>query len=351
MKPPEVSLPSRALFAFNTNLDSVKHISGRFIEEIAYDIPDEMWELRLIMRRGAQKEIRISDTTACWLEQVVGSDYFLMGGQAGNAANAASSLGVTSLVHTNYKSRALLSRFDSSSRVLIAQGDSFRPASCFAEKKPQATHYILEFEKGDVFYKKPIPHSNRFIASFDPQELQVDPDFSRAIRSEIKSISKAFIGGFHLLREPESLAQFIREIESWKKQNPELKIHFESGEYINKDVMREAVSELFPLIDSIGMNKSEFKSFGLSLSSLSRKVPEIIVHEPRSIILKPDNKARRLAVRFGQLAASFRAKTGKLPSFKEIDDYAKTKGSLFTAKPKSTVGLGDTFASAYFMAR
>lgn len=335
-------IPKKAIFAFNTNIDAVKHISK---EEIAgVKPPKELVPLFSAIRRGEQKEVKADKKTVAWLTKKFGVDYFLVGGQAGNAANAASLLGVRCFLHSSYKSRSLLSLFRKPENILIAKGDSFVKASDVCGNGEYGVHFIIECE------------GNRYIASFDPKKPPVDADFRKAIGKEIRTVDKVFVGGFHLFEKNSQVIEAANEIKRWKRANPSLHIHLEMGEFQSKEALNATKKYVFPLIHSIGLNDVELrqlfnKNEGKSLVLLSKIVPEILFHTEKKSVVIPVTKNAAESLLFASIVASYRAAKGELPTFDELIKFAEKRKSFYIKKPVATVGLGDTFACAYFLTR
>jgi ADP-dependent phosphofructokinase/glucokinase len=335
-------IPKKAIFAFNTNVDAVRHLSKREIAGLRP--PKKLIPIFSAIRKNEQKEVVVDRKTISWLIKNFGADCFLVGGQAGNAAHTASLLGVRCFLHSNYKSRSLLSLFRKPENVLIAHGGLFREADRISENGEYGVHFIIECER------------ERYIASYDPKKPVVDAEFGKAIGKEIKSINKAFVGGFHLFEEPSHVIEAANEIRRWKKLNPSLRIHLEMGESQRKDVLSATKKCVFPLVDSIGLNAVELRQLfnkkeGESLILLSKMVREILFHTEKRSIVIPSTKKADESLLFASFVASYRAAKGKLPTFDELIEFAGERRSFYVEKPVATVGLGDTFACAYFLTR
>lgn len=334
-------IPKKALFAFNTNIDAVRHISKMEIEGAGRP-PSRLIPLFSAIRKNEQKETGVDRKTVSWLMENFGIDCFLVGGQAGNAAHTASLLGVLCLLHSNYKSRSLLSLFKKPGNILVADGSRFKEASRISRGGEDGIHFIIECR------------GNRYIASYDPKKPTIDNGFRKAMGKEISSISKAFVGGFHLFGNPSQVMEAAKEMRKWKKANPSLRIHLEMGEFQRKDVLNATRKEVFPLIHSIGLNAIELRQLfnkpeRTSLIMLSRMVREVLFHTEKKAVVIPSTKKAKESLLFASIVASYRAAKGELPTFNELIAFAGKRKSFHIKKPITTVGLGDTFACAYFL--
>ena len=98
-------------------------------------------------------------------------------------------------------------------------------------------------------------NSNIYISEAFKQEL---------LKSHIKS--SFLISGFNAIRKLEDLVRFVKEnqliIEHFRKAHPfSSSIHLEEGDHWDKEKERREIifSAIYPLVDSLGMNKREFE--------------------------------------------------------------------------------------------
>jgi len=328
-------LPESALFGFNSGIDEVCVFRGKPLPTLPYFAPS----IRTCFKTGEQKEMAVRKSQLKELRLLFPPTLLLVGGQAGNACQTASCLGVKSFLHTHCKSPEMLNLFSFPSRIFLASNGQFLPASsaptlhstCFR-------HLVIEFGK------------TRFIAAHDPHVAVVDWEFSKARYSSPLPLL-AYLGGFHLFKSETDVAEAGREITEWKARNPGMRIHVELGEFQKKYVFEATRKVIFPLIDSIGVNEIELKQLRATPQSLLKEVPEVLFHTQKKSIALPSSEESKKALEFAAIVASYRAETGRPPTFDELEKYAATRSSFFISKPKLTVGLGDTFSCAYFLAR
>ncbi len=342
------------IFAFNANIDGLKHISGEQIESL--ELPRPLEDLPEIMCKGEQKEIVINKKTKDWIVENIGIDYYLVGGQGGNAANTASLLGTECFLYTRYKNKEQMSLFKKPDKVKVAVGGKFTRGDKIEKQGENSLHIILEFKKGDKIFGNEIPCANRYIASYDPPMKGgiIDNEFQEAINSGINDINKAYVGGFHLFEKKSHILAYASEMRRWKEMNPDLKIHLEMGEFQKKEVFPLMKKEVFPLIDFMGLNEIELEQLTGSREFNASLLPgnfETILHTPKEHILHPKSKKAQEASRFASVAASYKAMHGKTPSPEQLKKHGSERKELYIESPKSTVGLGDTFGSAYFIVR
>ena len=207
---------------------------------------------------------------------ITGKPVLRLGGNAGIAADVLSNLGA-SLVIPNVAcpSRRQVDLFTGEViRIpvykdgdisLLKPGDA---VSC----EEDALHYVFDFKKGDKVTlcgrTISVPNNNRIIATYDPKNisLYMDDAFRDYSLAHIKEMDGALISGFHLLRNTypdgstyiDCLQPILDHLKRWKSVNPDLRIHFESGDFLDSGITDFIISRLSDIVDSIGMNEEEF---------------------------------------------------------------------------------------------
>ena len=331
-----MDFPKSAIFAFNANIDHVRFAGEPEIAAIEKFSPPLASQVSECFAYGVQKEVSI-DVRACeFLLSSMSFDAKLAGGQAGNAAQQASALGVKCFLHSNFANEGLLGLFSHPDRVFVASEKGFIPSSAFSSSAASAHHFVFESREGRT----------RFIASYDPLPLHPDDNFCRHIEAELPLASKAFIGGLHLAKTPERLRKFLSEIRRWKETNPKLQVFVELGEFQSREALRECEKEIFSVADFLGLNETELSSLSADIEELPGLVGTTLFHSQSEQMVLPQGKADAAALEFARRCASFRAATGKFASEADIVGISPSQA----ASPKLTVGLGDTLSCAYFMA-
>ena len=327
-------IPTRAIFAFNANIDHRCFPSDDELKRVGDFAPALASQIDECFAYGVQKEVAIDAKTCGFLLSAFSGARRIMGGQAGNAAQMASALGVECFLHTNYGSEGLLGLFTHPKKVLVADELGFAPADTVQTEKSEAHHFVFEHAETRT----------RFIASYDPQPLHPDSLFCEKIKAELPAISHALVSGFHLLPTVGRLGKFLEELRTWKEINPSLRLFCELGEF-QKPEVRDAMLEELRVFDMVGLNDTELSSFGLGLDEFSQKANAVLFHSQTAQEVLPAEKGDAEALSFARKCAAFRAEFGRCATLPEIE----TCGEKFVEKPVETVGLGDTFSCAYFL--
>ncbi len=309
------SIPKSALFAFNTCIDAVVKTTPQML--LCLPLIQKDRHVREAVLSSLQREITIDKEELSFLRKTFPRPQYRIGGQAGQAAEVARALGVLPIIFPERK------------------------------KKELPIHYVFE-------YCNSLGMCNRIIASYEPQPMIPQAGLHLPKRL-LRSLSHAFLGGFHLMKSKEEIMQSAKIIHAWKKQNPHLRIFVELGDFQKKEVLAAAKKYVLPPADCEGMNEEElFLLTGRHGIDAIKKLPKgtgkILFHSPNFSFTLPKDEGDEQALLFARLVCSYRAKYGKNPSFSSLAKYAKTSPSLHIENPKFTVGLGDAFSCAYFLA-
>lgn len=377
----------KALFAFNTNVDAVKKIDSQGID--FRGLPGELSCLEECMVKGVEREVAVSESSLDFLRSRIGYDFLQVGGQAGISASAACGLGVESFLHVADKGKTQLSVLNE--KLLLAGENGFVNARKITSSGESATHFILEYSKGALVRGKTVPASNRFIASFDVGafEFRVDDAFLKHASARIGEIDKAIIGGFHLLSPKFSkrIDDVAGIVSVWKEKNPKLRVHLELGDFQDLGVLKRVLEVFAPLCDCLGLNELELKQCLKALDGMPRnefsdarllleRAKTVVVHSSDySFALSKDKREFDLknALFFASLLACFKAANARFASFSDLRSFSPGKPcersaskeadfdkqkldcvkaftpSFTLGTPRQTVGLGDVFATGFFL--
>ena len=331
-----MNFPQSAIFAFNANLDHVKSCTEQDLAAIEEFSPTLSGQISESFAYGMQKEVALDVRGLEFFLTKMKFDRKIVGGQAGNAAQQSSALGVKSFVHSNFANEELAGKFLFPDNVMLASEKGFTPASSLISHVKSAHHFVFENRETRV----------RFIASYDPFPMHPEDNFTYNITKELPNITKAFVGGFHLLKTPDRMRKFLSEMKRWKEVQPKLEFFCELGEFQNAGVMDAVRSELLPFMGTIGLTDSELAQMGAEADELASETgAAVLFHTPEKQSVYPESKLNGAALEFAKRCASFKARTGKCAEEKDIAG----ESGAFVESPVQTVGLGDTFSCAYFM--
>ncbi|MFA6036053.1 MAG: ADP-dependent glucokinase/phosphofructokinase [Candidatus Micrarchaeia archaeon] len=360
---------SSAIFAFNANVDLIKHTDAKGALEIAKKagIP----KLADCVKNGQGAE-EIVDRYALQKLMAFGYDEQRAGGQAGNMANAAASMGMRAYMHTSVVSRDIAKHLCAG--VMVPSPFCFQKAEEIMSDGEVPIHFVVDFG------------TDRYIASYDMHNthMLINRNFKRCAEHEIRVVDRAVIGGFHLLDIPEPRGR-VEEVKvmvkRWKASNRRLKVHLELGDFQKPRVLPSVFETLAPHCDSVGMNELEarqavevlgkkWKGEAAAMDLLLGVCKSVVLHTARYAAVAgedADGAEKRLAL--GHLMASFAAGNGRAPTGGEL---AKMKAAPVQVKPeerkkfgkgiafvpalrtgeeRTKLGLGDSFSVGYFCSK
>jgi len=358
-----------ALFAFNSNIDLLKRTDAKGALEIAQKA--NLPKLRECVKGGRGGEEIVSREK---LETLVslGYDERRIGGQAGNMANVAASMGIRAYMHSGVVCRELVQHLHPN--VMVSSPFCFQSAGEIMSDGEAPTHFVVDFG------------ADRYIAAYDMHNthMLINRNFKRCMEKEIKAVERAVISGFHLLDIPEPrgrLEEVKVLLKRWKSGNSRLKIHLELGDYSKPQVLFHVLEMLAPDCDSLGLNEQEARSAMKALGRRWRGEADALkelLNVCRTVVLhtgeyavaagkEVDGAGKRLAM--GHLLAAFMAKEGRAPSAGELEGFRasfievkenvrKMFGKEFAFVPalrsageRTRLGLGDCFSVGYFCSK
>ena len=271
--------------AFNANIDAVIKIKpAKLLRLIKQEglLLDELQDIRQarlnsgadvvkgIFRcfaQGIAEEWLSEDARVYeWMVDNIGYDRLQMGGQGGIVANALGVAGAGKVyVHSNSLPKMQAEVFVKKNNVIsFDQQGHERPAyKIDREADIPLIHWIIEFDRGDKIsiegQEFECPKSNRFIATYDPLNLNLVMDKNFAKKMQKKKLDYIFLSGFHALAEGKNGVSLIEEalpvIESWRKGHTIL--HLEIASTQDLKVRKAILEKLAARADSVGCNERE----------------------------------------------------------------------------------------------
>lgn len=272
---------------FNANIDAVLKISGtklkKFIDMLgmSYEELNDIKESKLnepedvikgIFRcfsKGIAEEWLSEEKKVYnWMYEHLGYDKLQMGGQGGIVGNLLGVLGIEKvLVHTNSLPKIQADMFLRQDNILSFDSDGkMKPAYAIdRQDDTPMIHWIIEFDKGDSFdidgHKIVCPKSNRFIATYDPLNLNLVKDKAFVKELHKGNMDYVVISGFHALSDDNDGIKLIDEtipaLKQWKDENPKTIMHLELASTQDIKVRKEIVDKIAPLMNSVGVNERE----------------------------------------------------------------------------------------------
>ncbi|RLG29505.1 hypothetical protein DRO03_07100 [Methanosarcinales archaeon] len=425
------------LCCYNVNIDSVCTVDGAKVGQylrdhkiadppesidLIRDMDDLLTLLLVCMRRGTGGEYQLELPAAIGeLSSLIKDEPVLrLGGNAGIAADVLSKLGAAVVipnVASLSRKQADLLAGDAIRIPVYRDGGIVLSKPCDAVRvEKDSIHHVFDFKKGEevVLPDQTIraPCDNRLIATYDPKNIAiyVDPAFEDFSDAHIREIDGILVAGLHMLQGSypdgstyiDRMRRITAQLHGWRSSNPDLLMHFESGDFLDDGIRDYVIASISGIVDSIGMNEQEFLGDDADVSGISiiEKSVETIdefgmsrlcIHARDFIVstfdpayIDPASEINALTA--GAAASAVRAEMGyvdkdMLPDAvlgmmpndagvrecstvhgyfggKKIGDgvYLTLSGysacivpSLWCEHPVTTVGLGDTMTAAVFL--
>ncbi|MDR1693751.1 MAG: hypothetical protein LBR70_00965 [Lactobacillaceae bacterium] len=276
-----------AATAFNANVDAVIKISGKKLLEYINEYKISFAELTNIKNfrldeprdvikgifrcfsKGIGEEwisedIKVYD----WMVENIGYDRIQMGGQGGIVANILAVAGIERVyAHTNSLPKLQAKQFLHLKNLLSfnEKGEEAPAYEIDRTTDIPLIHWIIEFDIGDSLELEgkviACPKSNRFIATYDPLNLNLikdEPFVKKLIETPMDFI---VLSGFHALIEGNNGLKLVEEtvpaIKKWKNKSRDGILHLEIASTQDKVVRKAIVDRIAAIVDSIGVNERE----------------------------------------------------------------------------------------------
>ena len=232
----------------NSGVDVVKGIFWCFSEGIA-----EEWLC---------EDVKVYD----WMVENIGYERLQMGGQGGIVSNALGLAGVDKIyVHANSLPKLQAGLFAAQDNI-VSFDESGREMPAYKidrETDVPLIHWIIEFDVGDkvVIEGKEFvcPKSNRFIATYDPLNLNLVMDSNYVEKVTSKNLDYIFLSGFHALTADHNgvdlIGESLKVVQSWKKEKTIMHLEIASTQDLK---VRKTILDVLALrADSVGCNERE----------------------------------------------------------------------------------------------
>lgn len=312
-----------------------------------------------------------------WMGRVLGTPARMQAG--GNAAQAAwtlSRIGVSAVLSLADRSPEQLSVLDPDILVASSAGVTALSAIIPEGESAKSPHYILEFRKGTLLDGRPLPRSTRIMVRFSSESIERDESFASWVAASDTPPVTLLSG---LTTQPRldtddalwvaALSDSLSDKGGW--------VHHELSEFPTHEAMRAALTFLH--VPSIGMSLSELRLLAGTSASPWQVATEVaracgfqqvVVHSDRwsmAVCREPCAEVRDALI-LGNALAGARAIAGQPSDDPRVHDtvvtldddfpaegplgdgwYCLCVPSLYTPRPRSTVGLGDSFCAGLLL--
>lgn len=319
---------------------------------------------------------------AAWTTGLLGAPANLqLGGTGPQAAWALASIGAPAIIAITDRSDEQLGVLHPGIRVCDVDGRLVSPREVAARTLPaKPRNIILEFTEGTRWPGGAVRRSTRIMLRFLDSGIERDLAFAETARCMASTASACLVSGLDALPAGDSgsvawLQALVRDLRS--RGLPAS--HFELAEFPTLAQMRDLATAFADLADSVGMSLSEARMLvgaRATPAEAARAIAErfgyatVFIHaDDWAMAVHRDAPGTRVAALMaGNLLASARAYLGRPSTDLAIAPEARFEtdlppaGSLgdgweadcvpapYLARPRATVGLGDTFVAGLMLA-
>lgn len=347
-----ISLTTENTAPFLAQLDP-ERLAGRIANPryVVHDVYDFWSGVWLQAQAGKGGDWKIEDAaTFDWLMQsFVGK--WQIGGAAGQGAATLARLGLQPRLNVPWREQRLLALFPTGVQVATPAG--FQPTTQAATAETTTIHPIVEFSAGFqmVAGKQTVTakKSDRLILPFDPthKEFRIESSYETAVFADplpkTVLVSGFLVPGEEIYTET-AVRQGLAHLKKLSTHQNTL-IHLELGECHFPRVRQLIVHQLFPCVNSIGLNENELVDLASDLGfplTHHEDVAQVVafahhvahafqlwrvnIHTASYSLavsqLEPVKERQALA--FGNLTAAFRATYAKLGTLEELTAFQET---------------------------
>jgi len=172
---------------------------------------------------------------------------------------------------------------------VIENGElSFKhPREAYREGDPIKVNRIFEFRAGTTFRlgneRIRVPFSGRFIVSarFESIRIYTDPELKRFLPEIGLQVDGAILSGYQGIKlrysDGKDANHYLREAKKdilLLKREKDVRVHLEFASIQNRELRKKVIYNLFPLVDSVGMDEAEIAHVlnALGYSKLAERI-------------------------------------------------------------------------------
>ena len=432
--------------AYNTNVDAIIYLNGEMIQRLIDEFGAEAVKRRMeeypreinepldfvarlvhALKTGKPMAVPlVNEELQAWFDSHFKYDVERMGGQAGIIANLLANLDFRKvIVYTPHLAKKQAEMFVNKPNLFYPVVEDGKlvlkhPREAYREDDPIKVNRIFEFRAGTTFKLGDetitVPYSGRFIVSarFESIRIYTEPELKPFLPEIGLGVDGAILSGYQGIKprysDGKDANYYLREAKKdimLLKREKDVKVHLEFASIQNRELRKKVIYNLFPLVDSVGMDESEIAYVlnALGYSKLAERIftynriedtvmgGKILIDEMNLEVLQihtiyylmyithADNplseEELRQSLELGTILAAARASLGDIRSpedfkvglnvpYNERGEYVKLRfeeakrrlrtreykvviiPTRLVSNPVSTVGLGDTISTGAF---
>ena len=282
--------------AYNTNVDAIVYLDGKTVQKLIDEFgaeavrrkmdeyPRQIEEpidfvARLVHALKTGKPMAVplvNEELHSWFDSRFKYDVERMGGQAGIIANLLANLDFRKvLVYTPHLAKKQAEMFVPRPNLFYPVVEDGRlvfkhPREAYREGDPIKVNRIFEFRAGTTFKlgeeRIEVPFSGRFIVSarFDSIRIYTEESLKKFLPIIGETVDGAILSGYQGIKlrysDGKDANYYLKQAKEdimLLKRHRNLKVHLEFASIQNRELRKKVIYNLFPLVDSVGMDESE----------------------------------------------------------------------------------------------
>ncbi|MCD6373272.1 MAG: ADP-specific phosphofructokinase [Thermococcus sp.] len=282
--------------AYNTNVDAIVYLDGKTVQKLIDEFgaeavrrkmdeyPRQIEEpidfvARLVHALKTGKPMAVplvNEELHSWFDSRFKYDVERMGGQAGIIANLLANLDFRKvLVYTPHLAKKQAEMFVPRPNLFYPVVEDGRlvfkhPREAYREGDPIKVNRIFEFRAGRTFKlgeeRIEVPFSGRFIVSarFDSIRIYTEESLKKFLPIIGETVDGAILSGYQGIKlrysDGKDANYYLKQAKEdimLLKRHRNLKVHLEFASIQNRELRKKVIYNLFPLVDSVGMDESE----------------------------------------------------------------------------------------------
>ncbi len=282
--------------AYNTNVDAITYLNGETVQRLINEFGAEAVKKRMdeyprqinepldfvarlvhALKTGKPMAVPlVNEELHTWFDSHFKYDVERMGGQAGIIANLLASLDFNRvLVYTPHLARKQAMMFVDRPNLFYPVVEDGKlvfkhPYEAYREGDPIKVNRIFEFRAGTTFKlgneTVTVPFSGRFIVSarFESIRIYTEPELKPFLPEIGERVDGAILSGYQGIKlrysDGKDANHYLREAKKdilLLKREKDVKVHLEFASIQNRELRKKVIYNLFPLVDSVGMDEAE----------------------------------------------------------------------------------------------
>jgi ADP-dependent phosphofructokinase/glucokinase len=282
--------------AYNTNVDAIVYLNGEMVQRLIDEFGAEAVKKRIdeyprqinepldfvarlvhALKTGKPMAVPlVNEELHSWFDSHFKYDIERMGGQAGIIANLLASLDFRRVtVYTPHLAKKQAEMFVNRPNLFYPVVENGRltfkhPREAYRENDPLKVNRIFEFRAGMTFKLGDetitVPFSGRFIVSarFESIRIYTEPELKPFLPRIGEMSDGAILSGYQGIKlrysDGKDANHYLKKAKEdimLLKREKDVKVHLEFASIQSRELRKKVIYNLFPLVDSVGMDEAE----------------------------------------------------------------------------------------------